>query len=74
MSLFAIFLKVENDVIKLFWRKSKFPTKLKQQEQAILKAINSFRVLLKNGCIVLTFLNFRHSDIKLFKFINLWEI
>ena len=35
------------DDIKLFWRNSgkcRFPPKLKQQEQAILKAINCFRV------------------------------
>ena len=32
------------DVIKLFWRKSRFPPKLKQQEFAILKAIKRFRV------------------------------
>ena len=35
------------DVIKLFWmksRKSRFLPKLKQQEYAILKAINSLRV------------------------------
>ena len=41
------FVSAGIDVIKLFWRnsgKSRFPPKLKQQEQAILKAINSFRV------------------------------
>ena len=37
------------DVIKLFWRnsgKSRFPPKLKQQEQAISKSINSFREMI----------------------------